>query len=104
MTRRTPDDLPAAVLDLHRQIPGGIEGGHLLQVFRLEYPPVLLAHPLMLGLVCVREQRWHQHVGALADLVVDHLIIERRADPVEHGLPRLDVIVVAVREGAIDVE
>ncbi|VXC99885.1 hypothetical protein SPHINGO8AM_70128 [Sphingomonas sp. 8AM] len=97
-------DLPAAVPDLREQFSGSGKRLHLLQIPRLEDPAMLLAQLFLLGFVGIRKQGRHQHVSAFSDLVVDRLIIECRADLAEYCLPCRNVMVVAVHEGAVDVE
>ena len=75
-----------------------------LQKLCLEDRPMRIAEVLLLGLIRIAQQRRHEHVGTFADLVMDHLPVERLTDAREGFLPGEHVHVVGVRQRAVDIE
>ncbi len=96
--------LPAGLLHADQQLTRPGESLDPIQIAALERLSMSGLQPLALGLVGVGQQGRDQHVGALADLVVDRLVVKARALGAEGFGPGADMQVVAVDQSAVDIE
>ena len=80
------------------------EGLYVVEVLFLKDLAVRIAEPLDGRVVGTGDQRWDQHVGTLADLVMQHLRVEDVPLARKRFGPRVDVKIVAIDQRPVDIE